>query len=66
MLGVLSGSQVLSYPIVSKINPPHLESTSLAKVTHGLSSLVCYHAFYIKARAIPQSMQITLTDSDYT
>ncbi len=32
LFGVLSGSQVLSYPIVSKSNPPHLESTSLALV----------------------------------
>ena len=32
ILGILSGSQVLSYPIVSKSNPPHLESTSLALV----------------------------------
>jgi MFS family permease len=32
ILGILSSSQVLSYPIVSKSNPPHLESTSLALV----------------------------------
>ncbi len=31
-LGFLSGSQVLSYPVVSESNPPHLESTCLGLV----------------------------------
>lgn len=32
ILGILSGAQVLSYPVVSESNPPHLESTCLGLV----------------------------------